>query len=121
MKKYKSHLDIILLSGMTALALLAIAPDTLVMPSSVQMLLLGAVLVLLAGFSVLVWREDPSDEREAQNQAIASRTAYFAGLVVLVIALVVQSLQHSIDSTVPIALLVMVATKILVQRHRDSR
>ncbi len=112
-------MDIVLLVGMGVISFVAV--DALVMPSALQMSMLAVVLVLLAGFLVLVWREHPQDEREAYNQALASRVAYLTGAGVLMIALVVQSLQHHLDSVVPIALLAMITAKILVQRTKDSR
>jgi cobalamin synthase len=120
MKKNKQLFDAILLFGMVAISLVAIAPDTIIMPSSIQMILLGIVLVLLSGFLVLLWREDPADERESQNQALASRYAYLVGAIILIIALIFQSLNHDIDPVVPIALLGMVATKIIVQKTKDK-
>ncbi len=121
MKRSKSVLDFVLLMGMGAIAFLAVAPKAVVMPTSFQMLLLAVVLVLISGFLVLLWREHPADEREEQNQALASRTAYTVGSIVLITALTVQSFQHDIDPFVPIALLVMIATKILVQRTKDGQ
>ena len=120
MKKYKSLLDIILLAGLTVMAILAVAPKTFVMPSSLQMLLLALVLGLLAGFLALLWREQPNDEREAYNQALASRSAYIVGAVVLIIAMLVESFHHKLDPAIPIALIAMIATKIIIQRNKDD-
>ena len=120
MKKYKSALDVILLLSLALVSALAIAPKTFVMPNSVQMLILTILLVLIATFLVLLWRENPDDEREASNQASASRAAYVVGAIVLIVALINQSLKHEIDSAVPIALLAMIATKIVVQRSKDG-
>lgn len=121
MKKYKQLLDIILLLGLTIIALLAIAPKTFVMPSSLQMLILAIVLGLIATFLVFLWREQPEDEREMQNQALASRSAYIVGSLVLISALIIQSLSHDLDPAVPVALLAMIATKIIVQRTKDGK
>ena len=120
MKKYKSLLDIVLLIGLGMMALLAIAPDKFVMSTDLQMLLLAGVIVLLAGFMTLVWREDPADEREAQNQADASRYAYLIGVVVLMISLAYRSIKHYDTGIEPVALLMMIGTKLLTQRHRDK-
>jgi cobalamin synthase len=120
MKKYKQLLDVILLLGLSTMALLAIAPKTFVMPSSLQMLMLAVVLGLIASFLVLFWREHPDDEREMQNQAQASRSAYFIGTLVLIAALVIQSLHHNLDPAIPLVLLAMIATKIIVQRKKDG-
>jgi cobalamin synthase len=119
MKKYKQLLDILLLAGLAAISLVAVAPKALVMPTSLQMLLLAIVIGLISSFLVLLWRENPSDERELQNQAIASRSAYIVGSLVLIIALIIQSLRHSLDADIPIALLAMIATKIIIQGRKD--
>jgi cobalamin synthase len=121
MKKYKQLLDVILLFGLTIIALLAIAPKTFVMPTSLQMLILALVLGLIATFLVFLWREQPADEREMQNQALASRLAYIVGSLVLIAALIIQSFSHSIDPAIPIALLAMIATKIITQRSKDGK
>ncbi len=121
MKKYKSLLDIILLLGLGAITFLAVAPHAVVMPSSLQMLLLAIVLVFVSGFLVFLWREQPADERELQNQALASRWAYLIGSVILIIELVAQSLKHNLDPAIAIALLAMIATKIIVQRKTDNQ
>lgn len=120
MKKYKPIFDIILLASLGLMSVLAIAPKALLMPSNIQMLLLAVVLGLVAGFMTLLWRERPSDEREAHNQAVASRLAYIVGAVVLIGAMLIQSLRYDLDPAIPIALLAMIATKVIVQRGRDS-
>jgi len=120
MKKYKSLSDVILLIGLSVISFFAVAEDSITMPSSMQMALLAIVLALLAAFLTLLWRENPRDEREAQNQALASRLAYIIGSIVLIVALVTQSLQHELDAAVPVTLFAMLATKLLVQRFKDG-
>lgn len=120
MKKYKSLFDIVLLASLTVMAALTIAPKTLVMPTSLQMLLLATVLGLVASFLVLFWREQPDDEREVYNQALASRLAYVVGATVLIIAMLIESLHHQLDPAIPITLLAMIITKIIVQRTKDG-
>lgn len=120
MKKYKQLLDVVLLTGLVVLSAVAIAPKTLVMPSSLQMGVLAAVIGLIATFLTLLWREHPADEREAQNQATASRLAYVVGSIVLIVSLIMQSLTHTLDPAVPLALFAMIATKVVVQRQSDD-
>lgn len=120
MKRYRSTLDIVLLVGLAGLAFLTISPHALLMPTPLQMIILAIVLVLLTAFLALLWRDHPHDEREAFNQALASRTAYVAGTCVLILTLIIQSFRHALDAAVPIALLSMIAAKILVQRFKDE-
>ena len=121
MKKYKAALDFILILSLTVVCALSLAPKSFVMPNSAQMLILTILLGFIATFLVLLWRENPHDEREAVNQSSASRAAYVVGAVVLIIALIVQSLRHKIDPAVPLALLAMISTKVFIQRKMDDK
>ena len=121
MKKYKAALDFILILSLTVVCALALAPKSFVMPNSAQMLILTILLGFISAFLVLLWRENPRDEREAVNQASASRAAYVVGAVVLIIALIIQSLEHKIDPAVPLALLAMISTKVFIQRMMDNK
>lgn len=121
MKKYKSLLDIVLLTLLAFLCLAAIAPHTIVMPSQLQMLLLVVVIGLISAFLVLVWREQPSDEREAENQQLASRKAYLAGCIALIVTMLVQGISHKLDAAIPITLLIMIVTKLLSQKMKDRK
>jgi hypothetical protein len=120
MKKYKNLLDIVLLLGLATLTAVALAPKKLVMPTSLQMIILCAVIVLLGGFMALVWREDPADEREAENQSDASRVGYLVGVAVLIASLAYKSIAHHDVGIEPLALMSMIGAKILIQRHRDK-
>ena len=121
MKKYRAALDFILILSLTVVCALALAPKSFVMPNSAQMLILTILLGFISAFLVLLWRENPRDEREAVNQASASRAAYVVGAVVLIIALIIQNLEHKIDPAVPLALLAMISTKVFIQRMMDNK
>ncbi len=120
MKKYKPLLDIILLSLLVFLCLSAILPHTIIMPSQLQMLLLVVIFGLMSAFLVLVWREQPSDEREAENQQLASRMAYLAGCIVLIVTMLVQGVSHKLDAAIPITLLIMILTKVVTQQLKNK-
>jgi cobalamin synthase len=120
MKKYKLLLEIALFASLTVVSMIAIAPETFVMPNAIQMILMVTVIGLIAMFLVFVWRENPDDEREAHNQALASRVAYIVGASVLIIALLIQGIQHNLDPAIPIALLLMLGTKLILQRYLDN-
>jgi cobalamin synthase len=119
MKKYKFILDAFMLVLLIVLCLATVAPHTIVMPSQVQMALLVTVLGLISAFLVLVWKEKPNDEREAENQHFASRVAYLAGCIVLIVILLVQGVSHNLDPAIPITLLIMITTKIVAQQFKD--
>lgn len=121
MKKYKSLLDALIIGLLILISAVTIAPDTLVMPSALQMAALATAFALVSGFVVLVWRESPQDEREAENMHLGSRNAYLAGCAVLIVVMLVQGIRHKLDAAVPIILLIMILTKLLSQMHRDKK
>jgi uncharacterized membrane protein YdjX (TVP38/TMEM64 family) len=83
------------------------------MPSELVMMLTFILVVCFILFTVFVFREKAVDEREVLHQYIANRYAYLLGSGVLVLAIVVQEMQHSLDPWTVIALAVMVFAKIL--------
>jgi xanthine/uracil permease len=120
MKKYKTLFDILLVILLGFLTVATIMPEVLsFMPNAVQMALFVIAFGLVALFLVFIWREKPQDEREAQNQQVASRAAYVVGCLVLIIALVYEAFTHTLDSFVPVALLAMIITKIIVQNIKN--
>lgn len=120
MKKFKSPFDIALILILGIVVLVAILPDSALMPSSLQMIVIGLTIAFISAFLVLFWREKPGDEREALNQATASRLAYIAGSAVLILSLIIETLDHSLSPAIPIAILAMIATKVFAQKYLDK-
>lgn len=122
MRKPRLVFDIFLVCLLLLLSVATIAPGILdLMPNALQMALFVTAFVLVAIFLVFLWREKPEDERELVNQNVASRAAYVVGSLVLMVSLVVQGFQHNVDPTIPLSLLVMIATKLIVQNIRNNR
>lgn len=88
-------------------------PLELMMPQSMHALMIPLLVVLFVIFTGLLWKEAPGDEREQLHKYIASRFAYFAAITTLVIAIIIQSSQKTIDPwliiTICIALLAKIA------------
>ena len=76
------------------------------------LVLVTSLLIVWAGFVI---QEKAHDEREVILKMKAGRVAYVSGLGVLMVALVVQGVQHSIDPWIAIALAVMVVSKLLTR------
>lgn len=89
------------------------------MPMMGELVALVGVTVLLLVWAGLVVSESAHDEREIVIASRSGRVAYMAGLLVLVVALVVQGWLHMIDPWVPIALAVMVSAKLLARLYLD--
>jgi len=100
--------------GLLVLGILVIFlnPTNLLMPESINMLLiLGLILGFLA-FIGLVWREQASDERDEVHMQKAGRFSFLVGAVILVVGIVQQALNHEIDPWLVYALSGMVLTKL---------
>ncbi len=89
------------------------------MPMMGQLVALVIIVVLLLGWSAFILFEASHDEREVSIQMQSGRVAYLCGIGFLGTALVVQSLEHTVDPWIAGTLAVMVATKILSRIYLD--
>jgi len=112
-----------ILIGLVVLGILGIFlnPTHLLMPDSINVLLiLGLILGFLA-FIGLVWREQSSDEREAVHIQKAGRFSFFIGAIILVTGIVFQALRHEIDPWLLYALSGMVLSKLASRFFHNLR
>jgi len=109
----KKHSEIIIALIFLILMFLCLDPFDWLMPSMAQMLFLVLLVLVAAIFSTFVWREGKGDERELMHRMLAGRIAFLAGIIILLIAIVIQSLNHQLDHWLIITLGVMVIAKIV--------
>jgi len=109
----KKHSEIIIALVFLVLMFLCLDPFNWLMPSMAQMLFLVLLVIVFAILSVFVWREGKGDEREMMHRMLAGRIAFLAGMTVLIIAIVIQSLAHQLDHWLIITLGVMVIAKVI--------
>ncbi len=81
------------------------------MPMMGELVVLVCVTVLLLVWASFVLSETAVDEREVYLKMQSGRVAYVAGLAVLLVALIMQTINHTIDPWIPVALAVMVLAK----------
>ncbi len=117
----KIHIEVII--GIVLLGILGVFlnPTHLLMPDSVNMMLILGLIVGFLGFIGLVWREHASDEREVLHIGKAGRWSFFSGAAVLVIGIVVQAMQHDIDPWLLYALSAMVLAKLVSRTFHNLR
>lgn len=89
------------------------------MPMMGELMALLVVVILLLVWSGFVLQETAHDEREVILKMKSGRVAYLSGLGVLMVALVVQGLQHIIDPWIAIALAVMVLSKLCTRIYEE--
>lgn len=94
-------------------------PTGLLMPKSMEMILL--VLFILASFIflALIWKEQAIDEREQAHQLSAGRISFFVGSSMLTFGIVYQALHHDIDPWLIVTLGIMILTKIIVRIYNQ--
>ncbi len=93
---------------------LLINPFNILMTSVATLTLIMLLAVTVIAFAVFIWREKPQDEREALHSLTAGRISYLVGGGVLVMAIIVQSVQHHLDLWLAVTLGAMVITKLIV-------
>ncbi len=102
-----------MIGSLLILLILLLNPFDLWMPTSLHMLLIALLSAAFLAFSNLLWREEAHDEREEWHRFFAGRLGYFFGTMILVIGIVVESLAHSLDTWLIIALAGMLVGKVI--------
>jgi hypothetical protein len=115
----KNHLHIIV-AVVLAFFLLTLA-DLIPfwMPMMWEMIALLIVSLLMLVWVGFVMKETAHDEREVLLKMKSGRIAYLSGLGVLMLALILQGFQHTIDPWIAIALAVMVLAKLFTRLHEE--
>lgn len=83
------------------------------MPSSIVMVVIALFVALFSLYAMLVWKENPRDEREAQLLLTSDRLGFLAGAIVLSVSLVITSLKHESTNILALSLGVMILAKII--------
>lgn len=104
-----------ILIGLVAIASLLLGSNLFghLMPSNLAMILIGLSVAAFALFAVLIWRENPRDEREAHILLSSDRYGFLAGAVTLTIVLVVETLRHESNGLIAGILAIMILAKLL--------
>jgi predicted permease len=87
-------------------------PIGLLMPQTMHGLMIPTLIIVSIILLGLLWKEKSGDERENLHKYIASRFSYFAAVVTLIIAIIVENNQHALDPWLVIIVCVMLLAKI---------
>ncbi|RJQ13769.1 hypothetical protein C4553_02685 [Candidatus Parcubacteria bacterium] len=91
------------------------------MPDQALMATVGALVVVFAVFASFIWREKAQDEREQLHLMIAGRVGFLVGSAVLVLGIVIQSVSHKIDLWLVVALIAMIAGKLIALAYNKIK
>ena len=94
------------------LLLLFLNPFDLWMPDMLVYMMTGGLVVLFALFASFIWKEGARDEREQLHKMIAGRVGYLAGMAVLVLGVVWESMMAHVDPWLIAVLGAMIIGKI---------
>lgn len=105
--------ELILSIALICLLLFFLNPLLTFLPRPMHPFMIPLLVILFVIFAGMLWREHPSDEREQLHTFIASRFAYFAGVAIITIAIIIEHAQGAIDPWLIIAICAMLLAKIL--------
>ena len=78
-----------------------------------MMMVLVILVIIFALFSGFVWKESARDEREDLHRLLAGKFAFLAGSAVLVIGIITQTVNHTLDFWLVLTLSVMLVSKMM--------
>lgn len=90
------------------------------MPGALEILILLFITVCIAVWTGFIMTEKAIDEREVLHKFQSGRVAYLLGIGVLTLALILQVLKHNIDPWIPVALFVMIASKVIARLYSET-
>lgn len=105
-------LELCLSMGVGWLVVLLFNPWGLWMPMETHLMLVGVTIGLVVGLGWLALRKIKEDEREESLRLFSYKSAYMAGLIVLLVGIVKQSFLHDVDGWLVGAVLLMLGIKL---------
>ena len=106
-------IEIIISILLISILVFFVNPLDLLMPHAMHPFMVPILILLFVVFTSFLWREQPGDERDQFHKYISSRFAYFAGVGILIIGIVAQSMTRTIDSWLVISICVILLAKII--------
>lgn len=111
----KGNLSLEIVVSVILLILLGLLlnPLGLWMPSNLHMMIVIVLLIIFTVFAGFILRENAKDEREGLHRMMADRIAFLVGAGILVIGIIVQSFQNTLNLWLVLALSIMIFAKII--------
>ena len=113
MKKPMFSSEVAIASVLIGILIVCLNPFGLFMPPPILNMLLIILLITFGIFAATVWREHEKDEREKFHKLFAGHLAFLTGTTLLVIGIIIQELNHTLDPWLVYTLVGMVLAKII--------
>lgn len=117
----RSLSEILVALSLIIVILFKIDPFHWLMPTQVQMFLLGLLVAGVAIWVGMIFREKARDERENLHLYRASRAGYLVGVLSLSVFVIIKDLEHCLDPLLLIVLALMILTKLIVLKISEYR
>lgn len=95
-------------------------PYNIFMTNMFHMMLLGISVAVFGFLASLLLKEKAVDEREEKHRSLAGRIAFLSGSSVLLLGIIFQSLNDTLDIWLVTALIVMVVAKVVTRIYTDK-
>ena len=105
------HKELVLAFVAVGLTIVLLSTRNVTMSAPAQTMLIAAFTVAVLVYGAFVFNERPADEREYENSLFADKYAYVVGAGILTLGIIVQTIDHTLDIWLPVALASMVAVK----------
>ena len=102
--------------GVILLAVLAFVAFSPHLSKLLMMFSMVALAILVVVFIAFIVREQPQDEREVFHSLKGGQVSYLLGAVILLTGIVVESFAHKLDLFLPLALGVMIISKLVSRK-----
>ena len=113
--------ELVISIALIALLVTFLQPLKIFMPHAMHPFMVPLLVVLLILFGAVLWKESPGDERDQLHKFISARFAYFGGVAILILGIIIESFKGAIDHWLITAICIMLLAKIIGQLYSRFR
>jgi hypothetical protein len=95
--------------------------EELLMPMETTIILSLGLILSFFFYTIFIWKEKGRDEREILHALHAGRVSFLTGSFILVLGIVVQAFNHSIDPWLIYALSGIVFSKLMMLLYQNYK
>lgn len=91
------------------------------MPTMFMSMVLVGFIIAFILFAAFLWKEAHGDEREERHRLMAGRIGFLCGCGILVVGIILQSLNHTLDPWLLVSLCGMILAKLVARIYADTK